>query len=166
MKYGVKIDSPNKDNEPVFVITGLQANVYEAKQVIIDAANHFVQIKARNLYKIHRIVYAENSITIKLYVPGHFVGLVVGINGWHIKNLRSKFNVYIEARKDPILEFNFLLMWGQQEQLIMAKTAIFDYIVRKTNAKLIELALFDTIYFFQTSESDKFQCNFLNRYSS
>ena len=55
-KYGIRIRTPNMDQEPVFIIKGKRADVYRVKQEILSAAEHFMRIELNKRAKLDAVM--------------------------------------------------------------------------------------------------------------
>lgn len=67
-KFNTYIHTPANDEEPVFVIKGIRKNVFQVKEEIIQAANHFTKIKNDRMEKIDRIIKCDsNFFFLSLY---------------------------------------------------------------------------------------------------
>ena len=82
-KTNTYIKTPVRDEEPVFIVTGLKENVLLAKQEILSAAAHFTQLRATKRNSINSTLamgqmMANNpgQVTVEVRVPYSIVGLV------------------------------------------------------------------------------------------
>lgn len=85
---------------------------------------------------------------MRLFVPNKYIGLVVGRNGWFVKELQSKHNIYIETPKFDIC--NFFQLYGQRDKLLIIKQLIFEHISNKTGINFAIKYDLDDIYFVET----------------
>ena len=60
-KYGIRIRTPNIDQEPVFVIKGKRADVYRVKQEIMSAAEHFMRIEMNKKEKLNLVMASQSK---------------------------------------------------------------------------------------------------------
>lgn len=78
-------------------------------------------------------------------MPPKYIGLVVGRNGWFVKKLQMKFNIYIETPKFDLC--NYFRLYGVKENLEQVKCMIYDHILKKTGITLTEVLENEQIYF-------------------
>ena len=60
-KYGIRIRTPNMDQEPVFVIKGKRSDVYSVKQEIQSAASHFMRIEEMKQDKLKAVMNNQSK---------------------------------------------------------------------------------------------------------
>lgn len=135
-KYGTYIHTPSTTDEPVFIIKGQRDKVMEVKQEIIKADNHFSSIKEARNTKIAKMIDSEDATTIRLFIPNRYIGLVVGRNGWFVKALQQKYQIYIETPKFELC--CYFQLYGPKERLQTVKKSIFDHILKKTGIRFTE----------------------------
>lgn len=141
-KTNTYIKTPVRGEEPVFVVTGRKEDVAMAQREIIQAAEHFSQIRAsrRNSANIGSGSLGPNSPTIPghvtktVRVPYRVVGLVVGPKGATIKRIQQTTNTYIvtpSRDKEPVFEVT-----GLPENVEKAKGEIEQHIALRTGGIL------------------------------
>ena len=69
-------------------------------------------------------------------MPNKYIGLVVGRNGWFVKELQLKFHIYIETPKYELC--NYFQLYGTRETLYHIKNLVHEHIYKKTGIKLVE----------------------------
>ncbi|CAG7820469.1 unnamed protein product [Allacma fusca] len=126
------IKTPERGDEPVFVVTGRKEDVELAKQEIRSAADHFSRIRA--LRKRQSLPFPPPSVsglvTVEMRVPYCVVGLVVGPKGSTIKHIQQLTNTYIvtpSRDSDPIFEVT-----GMPDNVDLAQREIQAHIAFRT----------------------------------
>lgn len=133
LRYSTKtyIQTPARDQEPVFTISGYPEDVERAKRRIEEAAEHFTKIRqGRENNSPITPQLGPNAITRHVRVPLKYVGLVVGPKGHNIKRIQSETDTYImtPARdKEPIFEIR-----GAPEKVAEAENKLQIYIAMRT----------------------------------
>jgi len=141
-KTNTYIKTPVRGEEPVFVVTGRKEDVAMAQREILQAAEHFSQIRAsrKNSASIGPTSLGPNSPTIpghitkSVRVPYRVVGLVVGPKGATIKRIQQTTNTYIvtpSREKEPVFEVT-----GLPENVEKAKGEIEQHIALRTGGIL------------------------------
>lgn len=141
-KTNTYIKTPVRGEEPVFVVTGRKEDVAMAQREIIEAAEHFSQIRAsrRSSANLGSGSLGPNSPTIpghvtkSVRVPYRVVGLVVGPKGATIKRIQQTTNTYIvtpSRDKEPVFEVT-----GLPENVDKAKCEINQHIALRTGGIL------------------------------
>ena len=141
-KTNTYIKTPVRGEEPVFVVTGRKEDVAMAQREILQAAEHFSQIRAsrKNSASIGPSSLGPNSPTIpghitkSVRVPYRVVGLVVGPKGATIKRIQQTTNTYIvtpSREKEPVFEVT-----GLPENVEKAKSEIEQHIALRTGGIL------------------------------
>ncbi|XP_055331483.1 RNA-binding protein MEX3D-like isoform X2 [Paramacrobiotus metropolitanus] len=136
-KTNTYIKTPIRGEEPVFVITGRREDVEIAKAEILQAADHFTQIRAQR--RLHPPPHVPGQVTIQMPVPLRLVGLIVGPKGQTIKKVQQDTVTYIITPgrdKDPVFEIT-----GCKEGVQRAKELIEDHVLARTGSTLEELLL-------------------------
>lgn len=127
--------------EPVFVVTGRQEDVGQAKQEILSAADHFSQIRASrrngsagsqasNSSGTASPTSTPGHVTLQVRVPYKVVGLVVGPKGATIKRIQQMTSTYIVTPgrdKEPVFEVT-----GLPDSVEKAKEEIEKHIASRT----------------------------------
>ena len=135
-KTNTYIKTPVRGEEPVFVVTGRKEDVGMAKREILQAAEHFSQIRAsrRNSSSLSPLgspaPTAPGHITKQVRVPYRVVGLVVGPKGSTIKRIQQTTNTYIvtpSRDKEPIFEVT-----GLPDNVDRAKREVEQHIAMRT----------------------------------
>jgi len=135
-KTNTYIKTPVRGEEPVFVVTGRKEDVCLAKREILQAAEHFSQIRAsrRNSSSLSPLgspsPTAPGHITKQVRVPYRVVGLVVGPKGSTIKRIQQATNTYIvtpSRDKEPVFEVT-----GLPENVDRAKREVEHHIALRT----------------------------------
>lgn len=135
-KTNTYIKTPVRGEEPVFVVTGRKEDVCLAKQEILQAAEHFSQIRAsrRNSASLSPLgppsPTAPGHITKQVRVPYRVVGLVVGPKGSTIKRIQQATNTYIvtpSRDKEPVFEVT-----GLPDNVDRAKREVEHHIALRT----------------------------------
>ena len=135
-KTNTYIKTPVRGEEPVFVVTGRKEDVGMAKREILQAAEHFSQIRAsrRNSSSLSPLgsptPTAPGHITKQVRVPYRVVGLVVGPKGSTIKRIQQATNTYIvtpSRDKEPIFEVT-----GLPDNVDRAKREVEQHIALRT----------------------------------
>lgn len=125
-----------RGEEPVFVVTGRKEDVAMAKREILQAAEHFSQIRAsrRNSSSLSPLgspaPTAPGHVTKQVRVPYRVVGLVVGPKGSTIKRIQQATNTYIvtpSRDKEPIFEVT-----GLPDNVDRAKREVEQHIALRT----------------------------------
>ncbi|KAH7645449.1 kh domain containing protein 2 [Dermatophagoides farinae] len=114
-KYDCYIHTPTANEEPVFIISGNKDKVLAVKQEIIKADSHFANIKEERNTKILQKINLNDAACIRLFIPDKYIGLVVGRNGWFVKDLQTMHNIYIETPKFNIC--NFFQLFGPRNSI-------------------------------------------------
>nr|ABC86136.1 RING finger- and KH domain-containing protein [Paracentrotus lividus] len=135
-KTNTYIKTPVRGEEPVFVVTGRKEDVAAAKREILQAAEHFSQIRARR-NQGHSGVSAgppppnvPGHTTIQVRVPYRVVGLVVGPKGATIKRIQQLTNTYIvtpSRESEPVFEVT-----GPHDKVDEARQEIEAHIAMRT----------------------------------
>ena len=135
-KTNTYIKTPVRGEEPVFVVTGRKEDVALAKREILQAAEHFSQIRAsrRNSSSLSPLSSpcptAPGHVTKQVRVPYRVVGLVVGPKGSTIKRIQQATNTYIvtpSRDKEPVFEVT-----GLPENVDRAKREVEHHIALRT----------------------------------
>jgi len=135
-KTNTYIKTPVRGEEPVFVVTGRKEDVGMAKREILQAAEHFSQIRAsrRNSTSLSPLgspsPTAPGHVTKQVRVPYRVVGLVVGPKGSTIKRIQQATNTYIvtpSRDKEPVFEVT-----GLPENVDRAKREVEQHIALRT----------------------------------
>lgn len=120
----------------MFVVTGRKEDVAMAKREILQAAEHFSQIRAsrRNSTSLSPLgspsPTAPGHVTKQVRVPYRVVGLVVGPKGSTIKRIQQATNTYIvtpSRDKEPVFEVT-----GLPENVDRAKREVEQHIALRT----------------------------------
>jgi len=133
LRYTTKtyIQTPARDQEPVFTISGYPEDVERARLRIEEAANHFTQIRQRrDSNNPITPQLAANAIVRYVRVPLRYVGLVVGPKGHNIKRIQSETDTFImtPARdKEPVFEIR-----GTPDKVAEAENKLQLYIAMRT----------------------------------
>lgn len=133
LRYSTKtyIQTPARDQEPVFTISGYPEDVERAKRRIEEAAEHFTKIRqGRENNSPITPQLGPNAVVRHVRVPLKYVGLVVGPKGHNIKRIQSETDTYImtPARdKEPIFEIR-----GAPEKVAEAENKLQIYIAMRT----------------------------------
>ena len=138
-KTNTYIKTPVRGEEPVFVVTGRKEDVNLAKREILQAAEHFSQIRAsrRNSTSLSlgpTSPTVPGHITKQVRVPYRVVGLVVGPKGATIKRIQQTTNTYIvtpSRDKEPVFEVT-----GLPDNVDKAKKEIEHHIALRTGGIL------------------------------
>ncbi|GAU87650.1 hypothetical protein RvY_00465 [Ramazzottius varieornatus] len=136
-KTNTYIKTPVRNEEPVFVITGRREDVEIAKAEIVQAADHFTQIRAQR--RLHPPPHVPGQVTVTMQVPLRLVGLIVGPKGQTIKKIQQDTATYVITPgrdKDPIFEIT-----GCHEGVERAKELIEDHVLARTGNTLEELLI-------------------------
>ena len=140
-KTNTYIKTPVRGEEPTFVITGRPEDVSVAKKEILQAADHFSQIRASRKSSCATPTSvgstlngnggsSEEKITIFVRVPYRVVGLVVGPKGTTVKRIQQSTGTYIVTPSrdmEPYFEVR-----GPPENVEQAKKEIESYIALRT----------------------------------
>ncbi|XP_012561659.2 RNA-binding protein MEX3B [Hydra vulgaris] len=135
-KTNTYIKTPVRGEEPVFVVTGRKEDVHLAKREIMQAADHFSQIRAsrRNSTSLSPIgppsPTTPGHVTKQVRVPYRVVGLVVGPKGSTIKRIQQATNTYIvtpSRDKEPVFEVT-----GLPDNVDRAKREVEHHIALRT----------------------------------
>lgn len=105
-KTNTYIKTPVRGEESCFVVTGRRADVEAAKLEILNAADHFTQIRASRRHSQGGMP-APGHITAYVRVPYRVVGLVVGPKGATIKRIQQDTHTYIitpSRDREPVFE--------------------------------------------------------------
>jgi len=133
LRYSTKtyIQTPARDQEPVFTISGYPEDVERAKRRIEEAAEHFTKIRqGRENNSPITPQLGPNAVVRYVRVPLKYVGLVVGPKGHNIKRIQSETDTFImtPARdKEPIFEIR-----GAAEKVAEAENKLQMYIAMRT----------------------------------
>ncbi|OQV13770.1 RNA-binding protein MEX3B [Hypsibius exemplaris] len=136
-KTATYIKTPVRGEEAIFVITGRREDVEIAKNEILQAAEHFTQIRAQR--RLHPPPHIPGQVTIQLPVPLRLVGLIVGPKGQTIKKVQQDTVTYIITPgrdKDPVFEIT-----GCHEGVERARELIEDHVLARTGSTLEELLI-------------------------
>ena len=134
-----------RGEEPIFIITGRPEDVSVAKKEILQAADHFSQVRAarRNNSTSSPSVGStmpsttEEKITIFVRVPYRVVGLVVGPKGATVKRIQQTTGTFIVTPSrdmEPYFEVR-----GTPENVEQAKKEIESYIALRTGGTFDQL---------------------------
>ena len=74
---------------------------------------------------------------MKLYIPSHYVGLVIGRNGRVVRELQAKFNIHIETPKFDIRQF--FAVYGSKVSIELTFNAIRELLVKKSGVCFTEV---------------------------
>ena len=144
-KTNTYIKTPLRGEEPIFIITGRPEDVSVAKKEILQAADHFSQIRAARRSSSQSSPNvgstaqsgSEEKITIFVRVPYRVVGLVVGPKGATVKRIQQSTGTYIVTPSrdmEPFFEVR-----GTPENVERAKKEIESYIVQRTGGSFDQL---------------------------
>ena len=145
-KTNTYIKTPVRGEEPIFVITGRPEDVSAAKREVVQAAEHFTQIRAARRISVSsspsrsptlNLTQEEKKITVMVRVPYRVVGLVVGPKGATIKRIQQMTSTYIvtpSREKEPCFEVK-----GTPENVERAKKEIESYITLRTGGSFDNL---------------------------
>ncbi|XP_072166696.1 RNA-binding protein MEX3B-like [Diadema setosum] len=135
-KTNTYIKTPVRGEEPIFVVTGRKEDVAAAKREILQAAEHFSQIRARRNQGHSGVPPGPpppnipGQTTIQVRVPYRVVGLVVGPKGATIKRIQQQTNTYIvtpSRDNEPVFEVT-----GLPESVERAREEIEAHIAMRT----------------------------------
>ncbi len=143
-KTNTYIKTPVRGEDPVFIITGRPEDVSVAKKEILQAADHFSQIRAsRRSSSVSPTnigstlnnggsgsLTTEDKVTIFVRVPYRVVGLVVGPKGATVKRIQQTTGTYIVTPSrdmEPYFEVR-----GSPENVELARKEIESYIALRT----------------------------------
>ena len=142
-KTNTYIKTPVRGEDPVFIITGRPEDVSVAKKEILQAADHFSQIRASrrsSCVSPSSIGSTLNNcgsgsvdekVTIHVRVPYRVVGLVVGPKGATVKRIQQSTGTYIVTPSrdmEPYFEVR-----GTPENVEQARKEIESYIALRTS---------------------------------
>jgi RNA-binding protein MEX3 len=133
-KTNTYIKTPGRGEEPLFIITGQKEDVELAKSEIVQASEHFTNIRAQRKSGLAPPTNIPGQITIKVKVPYRVVGLVVGPKGATIKQIQTKTSTYIvtpSREREPVFEIT-----GLPKNVEHAKNEITNYIAIRTGVPL------------------------------
>lgn len=140
-KTNTYIKTPVRGDDPVFVVTGRKEDVLAAKREILQAAEHFSQIRARRSQgQLGPGLPGQpppaipGQTTLQVRVPYRVVGLVVGPKGATIKRIQQQTNTYIvtpSRDNEPVFEVT-----GLPENVERAKEEIEAHIAMRTGGQL------------------------------
>ncbi|XP_062368991.1 RNA-binding E3 ubiquitin-protein ligase MEX3C [Cinclus cinclus] len=139
-KTNTYIKTPLRGEEPVFVVTGRQEDVAEARREILSAAEHFSLIRASRSKGGAAAggpgcsPALPGQTTVQVRVPYRVVGLVVGPKGATIKRIQQQTHTYIvtpSRDKEPVFEVT-----GTPENVDRAREEIEMHIAVRTGAFL------------------------------
>eukprot|EP00794_Sanderia_malayensis_P009640 gene9640-10627_t len=141
-KTNTYIKTPVRGEEPVFVVTGRKEDVAMAQREIIQAAEHFSQIRASRRNSASSLTSSLGPVsptipghtTKSVRVPYRVVGLVVGPKGATIKRIQQTTNTYIvtpSRDKEPVFEVT-----GLPDNVEKAKKEIEQHIALRTGGIL------------------------------
>ena len=150
-KTNTYIKTPVRGEDPIFIITGRPEDVSVAKKEIVQAADHFSQIRAsRRSNSVSppnvgstlnnggvsgnssNMTSTEEKVTIFVRVPYRVVGLVVGPKGATVKRIQQNTGTYIVTPSrdmEPYFEVR-----GSPENVEQARKEIESYIALRTGA--------------------------------
>ena len=151
-KTNTYIKTPVRGEDPVFIITGRPEDVSVAKKEILQAADHFSQIRAsRRSSSVspsnigstlnngggsgsgsNSSSTLDDKVTIFVRVPYRVVGLVVGPKGATVKRIQQSTGTYIVTPTrdmEPYFEVR-----GSPENVEQARKEIESYIALRTGA--------------------------------
>jgi len=114
------IKTPLRNDEPVFTISGPEANVDKVVKVIQQASDHFTR-----LMESRSNACAVGEVTIQVPVPQQYVGVVVGRNGSVIMRIKEQTRTRINTPKGDSQTPAFEVT-GSQINVMAAKEAIED----------------------------------------
>ncbi|XP_041465413.1 RNA-binding protein MEX3B-like [Lytechinus variegatus] len=135
-KTNTYIKTPVRGEEPVFVVTGRKEDVAAAKREILQAAEHFSQIRAKRNQGHSGVPPGPpppnipGQTTIQVRVPYRVVGLVVGPKGATIKRIQQQTNTYIvtpSRDNEPVFEVT-----GLPDSVEQARQEIEAHIAMRT----------------------------------
>ena len=143
-KTNTYIKTPVRGEDPIFIITGRPEDVSVAKKEILQAADHFSQIRASrrsNSVSPPNVgstlnnggsgsSTTEEKVTIFVRVPYRVVGLVVGPKGATVKRIQQSTGTYIVTPSrdmEPYFEVR-----GSPENVEQARKEIESYIALRT----------------------------------
>eukprot|EP00116_Pleurobrachia_bachei_P006810 sb/3467072/ len=131
------IQTPARDQPPVFTISGYPEDVERAKRRIEEAADHFTKIRQGRENNSPITPQLGPDAVIKLVeVPFKYVGLVVGPKGHNIKGIQSKTDTFIMTpakNNAPIFEIR-----GLPENVAEAEREIHKYIADRTGGGIYD----------------------------
>lgn len=140
-KTNTYIKTPVRGEEPIFVVTGRKEDVIAAKREILQAAEHFSQIRARRSQgQIGPGLPGQpppaipGQTMLQVRVPYRVVGLVVGPKGATIKRIQQQTNTYIvtpSRDNEPVFEVT-----GLPDNVERAKEEIEAHIAMRTGGQL------------------------------
>lgn len=145
-KTNTYVKTPVRGEEPIFIITGRPEDVSVAKKEILQAADHFSQVRAarRNNSSSSPSVgstttpsSSEEKITIFVRVPYRVVGLVVGPKGATVKRIQQTTGTFIVTPSrdmEPYFEVR-----GTPGNVEQAKKEIESYIALRTGGSFDQL---------------------------
>lgn len=140
-KTNTYIKTPVRGEDPVFVVTGRKEDVVAAKREILQAAEHFSQIRARRSQgqmgpglpgQPPPAIPGQTMLQVR--VPYRVVGLVVGPKGATIKRIQQQTNTYIvtpSRDNEPVFEVT-----GLPENVESAKKEIEAHIAMRTGGQV------------------------------
>ena len=141
-KTNTYIKTPVRGEDPIFIITGRPEDVSVAKKEILQAADHFSQIRAsRRSSSVSPSNIGstlnnggsgstDEKVTIFVRVPYRVVGLVVGPKGATVKRIQQSTGTYIVTPSrdmEPYFEVR-----GTPENVEQARKEIESYIALRT----------------------------------
>jgi len=138
----VKIVTPRRDQQPIFKVSGERFAVEAVCKLIVEAAEHFSKIQEVRQFKteigaigaaLPGNTFSSNIVLMKLAVPHHLVGLLIGWKGQNIQAIKLKTNVEILSPKRfsaPLFQ-----LIGSFENVLKAKSSI-DLLIFKHTGKV------------------------------
>lgn len=94
------IKTPTREQDPIFIVTGMVENVNEVRQTILEAAKHFTQVAQSKL-----LTKEPHEITRFVHVPEPLVGWVVGKRGEAILRIKEETNTRINTPRTGMTTF-------------------------------------------------------------
>jgi len=138
----VKIVAPRRDQQPIFKVSGERFAVTAACKLILEAAEHFSKIQEVRQFKaeigaigaaLPGNTFSSDIVLMKLAVPHHLVGLLIGWKGQNIQTIKLETNVEILSPKRfsaPLFQ-----LIGSFENVLKAKSSI-DLLIFKHTGKV------------------------------
>ena len=138
----VKIVTPRRDQQPIFKVSGERFAVVAFCKLIVEAAEHFSKIQEVRQFKaeigaigaaLPGNTFSSDIVLMKLAVPHHLVGLLIGWKGQNIQAIKLKTNVEIVCPKRfsaPLFQ-----LIGPFEDVLKAKSSI-DLLIFKHTGKV------------------------------
>ena len=97
-----RIKTPIRGDDPVFTVSGTEANVNRVLSVIKQASDHFSR-----LMESRSNPCAVGEVTTFVEVPQQYVGAVVGRNGCVIMKIKEQTRTRINTPKDDSMVARF-----------------------------------------------------------